>query len=175
MLGVLAKRARRIFEFGTCTGRTAYLLGRNAPHNAEIITLTLSPETAAQYQADEADPDSARWERIAKRESAHLQFLYEGTDAAEKILQIFGDSKEFDAREIAGTCDLVFIDGSHAYSYVASDSDKAFAMVAPGGFIAWHDFSPACPGVWRCLNEIATNHRLFHIKGTRLVLYRHPA
>jgi hypothetical protein len=86
ILGVLAKRARRIFEFGTCTGRAAYLLGRNAPHNAEIITLTLSPETAAQYQADEADPDSARWERIAKRESAHIQFLYEGTDAAGKIL-----------------------------------------------------------------------------------------
>src|SRR4051812_466211 len=34
ILGVLAKRAERLFEFGTCTGKTAYLWARNSPPNA---------------------------------------------------------------------------------------------------------------------------------------------
>jgi hypothetical protein len=34
ILAVLAKRAYRLFEFGTCTGKTAYLWGRNSPDDA---------------------------------------------------------------------------------------------------------------------------------------------
>ncbi|TVR95717.1 MAG: class I SAM-dependent methyltransferase [Rhodospirillales bacterium] len=170
LLSVMAKRARRIFEFGTCTGRTTYLLARNAPAAAEVVTITLSPETIEQYQPDGDDPESARWAAIATRESAASRFFYEGTDVAAKITQILGDSKNFDETPFAGSCDLVFIDGSHAYSYVKNDTAKAFRMVRRGGAVVWHDFSPACAGVWRYLNELGRTVPLMHVRGTRLVV-----
>ncbi len=133
ILCVLARKARRIFEFGTCTGRTAYLLARNAPADAEVVTITLSPESVDQYDADANDSASARWAEIAAAESAYSKFYYENTDVAGRITQLIGDSKAFDEAPYAGTCDLIFIDGSHAYSYVKSDSEKALRMVRPGG------------------------------------------
>ena len=36
------------------------------------------------------------------------------------------------SRRGQASCDLVFVDGSHAYSYVVSDSEKALELVAPG-------------------------------------------
>ena len=35
----------------------------------------------------------------------------------------------------------MFIDGSHDYNYVLSDSKNAFECVKDGGFIVWHDFN----------------------------------
>jgi hypothetical protein len=69
------------------------------------------------------------------------------------------------------------VDGSHAYSYVRSDSRKALEMVAPGGLILWHDyrgmFKPR--GVYRALNELAKEVPLVHIKGTSLIAHRRGA
>src|SRR5258706_12800396 len=44
VLAVLAKKARTIFEFGTCTGKTSYLMALNADLNASVVTLTLPPD-----------------------------------------------------------------------------------------------------------------------------------
>lgn len=174
ILAVLAKRARRIFEFGTCTGRTTYLMARNAPEDAVVETLTLDPGTLADYRRNDADPDARKWEKIALNESLNTRFYYEGTPIAHKVRQRFGDSMAFDETPLAGTCDLVFVDGSHAYSYVVSDSRKALAMVAPGGIVAWHDYSHRCPGVFKALNELAKELPLMHVKGTTLVIHRAP-
>lgn len=172
ILCALARRARTIFEFGTCTGRTTYLLARNAPTDAVIATITLSPETVAAYRPDPSDPDSAHWAEIARGESVYRSFYYEGTEVARKVQQILGDSKAFDETPWAGRCDLVFVDGSHAYSYVKNDSEKALRMARPGGFVIWHDFSPDCAGVWRYLNELGRTRELLHIRGTRLAVAR---
>jgi hypothetical protein len=51
VLAVLARRARCLFEFGTCTGKTAYLWARNAPDDARVVTLTLAPGERAEYSA----------------------------------------------------------------------------------------------------------------------------
>jgi predicted O-methyltransferase YrrM len=172
ILAVLAKRAGRIFEFGTCTGRTTYLMARNAPEDAVVETITLDPGTLADYRRNDADPDARKWEKIALSESLNTRFYYEGTPVAHKVRQHFGDSTAFDETPLARSCDLVFVDGSHAYSYVVSDSRKALAMVAPGGIVAWHDYSHRCPGVFRALNELAKELPLLHVTGTTLVVYR---
>ena len=77
----------------------------------------------------------------------------------------------------AGQCDLVFVDGSHAYSYVVSDSEKALQLVAPGGLVLWHDYAGPrhAKGVFRALNELARRIPLVRIEGTTLVAYRKPA
>ena len=44
ILAVLARRAKRMFEVGTCTGKTAYLWARNSPADARVTTVTLAPD-----------------------------------------------------------------------------------------------------------------------------------
>jgi predicted O-methyltransferase YrrM len=174
ILAVLAKRAKRLFEFGTCTGKTAYLWAANAPADAVITTLTLSPQALADYAAEAGDDPAAA--EAAAAESGSSSFLYTGTPEAAKIEQLYGDSKAFDETPYVGRCDLVFVDGNHAYSYVASDSAKALGMVRPGGVVIWNDYygPRRARGVWRALNELNRTHPLVHIAGTDLVAYRRP-
>jgi predicted O-methyltransferase YrrM len=175
MLAVLAKRATRMFEFGTCTGKTAYLWARNSPPDAHVVTVTLAPDHLSDYRQEATD--DAVDVRFALRESTHREFLYSGTAVAPKIEQLFADSKALDVSPWAGRCDLVFVDGSHAYSYVVSDSAKALELVAPGGVVLWHDYAGPrhAPGVYRALNELAARLPLVRLEGTTLVAYRRPA
>ncbi len=55
VLSVLAKKANTIFEFGTCTGKTAYLMAKNSTGNSRVITLTLSPDQITDYKNDSSD------------------------------------------------------------------------------------------------------------------------
>ena len=171
-LSVLAKRATRLFEFGTCTGKTAYLWSRNAPAGAEIVTITLSPEQQAEYAS--ADGDNVSDARFALQESSFVEFLYSGTPAAAAITQLFGDSKQFDESPYHDWADLIFVDGSHARSYVESDTQKAIAMVKPGGLIVWHDYAGEAhaPGVFQTLNDLSKSMALRHVRGTTFVVWR---
>lgn len=174
ILAVLSKRAKLLFEFGTCTGRTAYLWARNSPPDARIVTLTLSPAEIASYHREAGD--SATSTRIALAESAFDRFYYTGTPYAAKVVQLFGDSKAFDEEPWAGQCEVVFVDGSHARSYVASDSRKALRLVKPGGLVLWHDYRGYhLKGVFDTLNALSRELPLVHIHATSLVAYRRPA
>jgi hypothetical protein len=170
ILAVLAKDARRLFEFGTCTGKTAYLWARNQPVGGTVTTLTLPPDRLGSYQSAAGDDPTA--EAYAREESRFTRFLYTGTEAERRVVQLYGDSKEFDETPYLGACDMVFVDGSHAHSYVVSDTAKALTMVRPGGLVVWHDYSPECPGVFQALNRLATRIPLQHIQGTTLVAFR---
>jgi predicted O-methyltransferase YrrM len=168
----LARDASRIFEFGTCTGKTTYLLAANAPPNARVSSLTLEPDRVAEYRAAPGDAEDAR--RSALSESAFASFFYRGTPEAARIEQLYGDSKQFDETGYLGACDLVFVDGSHARSYVESDGRKALRMVKPGGVVLWHDYHGPrrARGVFDTLNKLAQELPLVHLQGTSLVAYR---
>jgi hypothetical protein len=170
----LAKTANRIFEFGTCTGKTTYLMAANSPPETKIATLTLGPEQLVQYRTDTKDTQTD--EKAALEESAFTEFFYTGTPEQSKIEQIFADSKNFDEASHTGQYDLIFIDGSHAQSYVESDSKKALRMVKPGGIVLWHDYRGPMrtQGVFHVLNDLCKKLPLVHLKGTCLVAYRHP-
>jgi len=174
ILAVLAKRARRMFEFGTCTGKTTYLWARNSPPEARVMTVTLPPDHLNDYKREATD--AARDVQYALRESSHTEFLYSDSPVAAKVEQLYADTKSLDVSPWAGSCDLVFVDGSHAYSYVVSDSAKALELVAPGGLVLWHDYKGPrmAPGVYRALNELAKRLPLVRIEGTTLVAYRRP-
>jgi predicted O-methyltransferase YrrM len=175
ILAVLAKRARTMFEFGTCTGKTAYLWARNSPPEARVVTVTLAPDHLGDYRREATDdPVDVQF---ALKESSHTEFLYSDSPVAAKVEQLFADSKALDVSPWAGRCDLVFVDGSHAYSYVVSDSAKALELVAPGGLVLWHDYAGPrhASGVYRALNELAERLPLVRLEGTTLVAYRRPA
>ncbi|MGH7590105.1 MAG: class I SAM-dependent methyltransferase, partial [Gemmatimonadales bacterium] len=175
ILAVLATQATRLFEFGTCTGKTTHVWAVNSPADATIHTLTLAPGHWDEYRPVRGDSPAAEAHALA--ESAFTEFYYSGTPTASKIEQRYGDSKAFDDTPFTGRCDLIFVDGSHAYSYVASDSAKALRMVAPGGVILWHDYRGPfgeTRDVYRYLNRLARTHELARFDRTSLVAYRAP-
>lgn len=174
ILSVLAKRAEHLFEFGTCTGKTAYLWSRNAAPGARVVTLTLAPSQRDAYVPAAGDDEIDT--RYARDESAFCEFLYSNTPAVESITQLFGDSKQFDDMPWQNWADLVFVDGSHARSYVESDSAKALRIVRPGGLVLWHDYAGRrhARGVFDALNALAGSLPLRHVRGTTFVAYRRP-
>ncbi len=49
---------------------------------------------------------------------------------------------------------LLFIDGLHDYDSVRADFEHFREWVAPGGFVAFHDYAPGFPGVTRFVDEL---------------------
>lgn len=174
ILCCLAKQSRNIFEFGTATGKTTYLMARSSPE-AKIVTLTLAPDQTGNSSHDKSDDAAAI--AAAKSESSFDTFVYSGSDVESRVAQHFGDSKAFDEGPYAQTMDLIFVDGDHTESYIRSDTEKAIRMLAPGGWLLWHDFRSAreAPGVWRFLHELQATRDLVHIEGTALVAWQKPA
>jgi predicted O-methyltransferase YrrM len=173
VLAALARGRRTLFEFGTATGKTTYLLARNSLDDGRVHTLTLPPDALDRYAAGGSDSGLA--EEKARAESRFTTFLYSGTAVESKIEQLYGDSKAFDETPWLGKCHLIFVDGSHAYSYVKSDTEKALRMLAPGGIILWHDYQPlrrSVRDVCRALDELARERRLVRLSRTTLVAYR---
>jgi len=173
VLAGLSKSAKKIFEFGTCSGKTTHVMALNTSEDAELFTLTIHPDEVDKLLFD--DRDDRRHREVAELEAKFTKFYYEGHPTEKKITQIFSDSKKFDESELIGKIDLVFIDGAHTRSYVENDTNKAFRMLSSQGVIVWHDYKPDAPDVFNYLNELSKRVELIHIKDTDLVMYRrHP-
>ncbi len=157
-------RARRIFEFGTYLGRTTYHLAL-APGIEQVFTLDLRP--AGEYPGDLKIGRAVR----AVHDRGLQGHFYQGTDAAQRVVQLHGDSRTFDYGPYAGRMDFVFVDGGHTYDLVANDTQRALTLIRPGGVIVWHDFAPKGRDVARLGREFARDRPLFWISDTSLLVY----
>ncbi|MBO6560147.1 MAG: class I SAM-dependent methyltransferase [Nisaea sp.] len=173
VMAALAKGTKRIFEFGTCTGKTAHVFALNAAPDAEIHTLTLHPDDLAALEFGLGDDKHHR--DVAAEESSFDTFFYNGQPTEKNIRQIFSDSKAYDESDLRGKVDLVFVDGAHTRTYVESDTRKALNMLAEDGVILWHDYKPDAPDVFAFLNDLSKQLPLVHIAETDLVMYRRTA
>ena len=99
ILAVLARRARRMFEFGTCTGKTAYLWARNsAAGRTRRRRVTLAPDHLDRLpRGGERRRRRTCSSRCASRRTP--TFLYTGTAVADKVEQLF--ARQQDARRLA--------------------------------------------------------------------------
>ena len=153
-----------IFEIGTLRGETSWLLAHNNP-KARVLTLDLpGPAAVPMAKLELTDPVYFRsWNRGES---------FAGTPEAHRITQLYGDSAVFDFSPYAGSVDLVFIDGSHSYSYVRSDTEAALTMLSPTGTIVWDDYTHY-PGVYTYLNSLSPkmDRPILHILPTRLAVY----
>lgn len=152
-----------IFEIGTYRGRTTTLLATCSPR-AIVHTLDLAPERML---------DGGCFQELNE---TLIGLRFRGHAAtASRIVQHYGDSRQFDYRPFHGNVDLVFVDASHAYEAVLSDSAAALRMVRPGGLIIWDDYHPVHgPGVMKALSELSVTTSLLWIRGTRLAVHRAP-
>ena len=161
----LAKKvdAHQVMEIGTYNGLTTWCLARNLPR-ATVHTLDLPAEETPALDLDPSDEDFRR--SFPKR-------VYELLPGAEGVTQLWGDSAVYDFRPFFGTCDLVYIDGSHSASYVSKDTENALQMASEGAAIVWDDYWRHTPGVKNVL-DARTDLELFRVRGTRLVVHLRP-
>lgn len=166
---VKSSKPERIFEFGTFDGRTTLNLAGNSDPDAVVYTLDLPREklnsTALAIALDDKlfidKPDSG--------------VRYKRNPLSKKIIQLFGDSAEFDFTPYLNTIDFIFIDASHSYDYVHNDTQIAMKLLRnKRGIILWHDYARVeeWEGLTRALNEFYASDPTFknlrHIRGTSL-------
>jgi predicted O-methyltransferase YrrM len=59
----------------------------------------------------------------------------------ENVIQLYGDSRNFDFGKLNRKFDLVFIDGDHHYDFVKSDTENIFRhLVHEKSIVVWHDY-----------------------------------
>jgi len=164
---VVAKvnEAKSIFEIGTFDGLTTLQLAINTPQDAGITTLDLKRDQVghARLRLEQHDMEFIDKPNIGDR--------YRKTEVEYKINQVYGDSATFDFSPFHNSIDFIFIDGSHHFEYVKSDSENAMKMLSENGVIIWHDFL-GWPGVTRYLLDLGKKMPLYHIKDTSLVIYK---
>ena len=154
-----------IFEFGTYRGETTWLLAHNLPQ-ARVYTLDLNgPEAihSARLELTDLDEYFREWDRGAR---------FRDTREAARITRLVGDSATFDFSPYRGAIDLVYVDASHSYSYVKSDTEAALTMLSTSGTIVWDDYTHYS-GIYAYLNQLAQrlDRPIYHLLGTRLAVY----
>lgn len=150
------------FEIGTFDGRTTENMAANQPENGKCFTLDLPAADVDNASLPLASGDKT----YINKSASGMRISARGR--SDRITQLYGDSGTFDFAPYYGQVDLMFVDGSHSYEYVMSDTEAAWKMVKPGGLILWHDYdSRWWPGVTRALNELQAGDARF--KGIRSV------
>lgn len=169
----LSKISKNIFEFGTCSGKTTYLMALNSNKDTKITTLTLNSDETSELEIKSKDNKVSYRNMI--NESIYNKFLFSGEEVSSKIEVIFENSMTFNHHKYKNMIDLIFIDGGHTYSVVKNDSEKSFDMLSENGIILWHDYVPgkkSASDVVRYLNQISKQKKIFSIKNTSLCFYK---
>ena len=172
IISTLSKISKNIFEFGTCSGKTTYLMGLNSPEDAKIISLTLNPNDVNEVKKNDVD-NKISYRNIIN-ESIYDKFMFSETTIEKKIQVIFQNSIDFDHNIFKNKMDLIFIDGGHTYSIVKNDTEKSFDMLKTNGIILWHDYVPgkkSAMDVVKYLNNLAKTKKIYKIKNTSLCFY----
>jgi len=159
-----------IFEFGTFNGFSTAHLAMNAPEGGRVYTIDL-PDGAAlpekNLSAHQAYDDLLTVEFKGRNAGR----FFAGGKAPGNIVQLRGDTLDYDFSAWHGKVDFCFIDACHSYKYVKSDSENAFRMLSRGGIIVWHDFDINHYDVFRYLNRLAGKNKLYIVPGTTLAVY----
>ena len=157
-----------IFEIGTFDGRSGLNLLANAPLESRLWTLDLP---ASQLGQTAFAVETTEQKYISKAVSgARIR----GTTWQTRTTFLQGDSGNFDFIPYHGRCDIVFVDGSHAASYVRHDAETAWKLWSKTrGGILFHDYDNYnWPGVSQVLEALAQSsgpyRELHRIRGTSL-------
>jgi hypothetical protein len=148
----LCIRPKRLMEIGSFRGYTALFLAQHTDEGAHIVTVDKNPEHGEAYKGN---PVASRIER-----------------------RVGNTNRELFAIDVPGSYDLIFIDADHSYEGVRRDTALALTLVAPRGYLVWHDYSnwgyfDGKNGVPEHLSELAERRGLplAHIAGSDLAFH----
>ena len=166
---VAAFQPKSIFEIGTFDGRTTLNMAANSPLDCRLTTLDLPK---AKIYDTELRIKSGDMKFIDKDQSG-TRFI--GSPYEARITQIYADSATHNYQAMQNSFDFIFIDGSHSYEYVISDTENCRKLLRNGkGTLVWHDYG--WPEVVKALNEYYRNDSWFaglkNIEGTTLAVLR---
>jgi hypothetical protein len=139
---------------------------RWTPEDAQVFTIDLvrgmNGARLGPFEQEVEVPQHAEWARFAN----HF-----GT--ASKAFFITADSPRYDFDRTA-PLEFVFVDGSHEFEHVQSDSRKAYEALAPGGWLVWHDFGSKVPWVKarEAVGKCAFEEGAIHVEGTEVAFLR---
>jgi hypothetical protein len=153
-----------VLEIGTFCGHTTKLLAQNLPR-AIVHTVDLPPD----FQAENDPVGTLPKDDFHLIASRCVGREFHGQPEAQRIVQHFGDTAAWDFAAAKGAT-FFFIDGSHTYEYVKSDSEKCWALCGGHGTFLWHDCGTDHPGVVRLLTEWRRDREreVVRIEGTTL-------
>jgi hypothetical protein len=171
---VQAVSPRLIVEYGTGRGSGTVGFAANAPKDARVYTVDLDRNERGEYTD------------VILRGASDVGSAYKSSPHAGCVTQVLvrpGQPMPPVLAALAGTVDLVFVDGDHTYQGVRTDTLAALELAAPNATIVWHDFydfpdyigqGPDRRGVFPWLNEFAAQqtYQLFHVSGTYIVVGR---
>lgn len=143
-----------IFEIGTFNGKTTLNLAANTAEETRIFTVDLPKKDLAKtiFRIKSGE------KKFINKQESGIQFI--GTKYENRIVQIYSDSASLDYEQFKNKMDFVFIDGSHSYEYVKSDTINALTLLRNGkGIIMWHDYG--WNEVVQALNEFYLNDKIF--------------
>lgn len=168
LLASIAKHLnpKKIFEIGTCLGRTTINLAANAEDLEVLHTLNLQ---------DNSSSDKKSWFaqdlKLYQKTKNEIGILFKKPPYDDKIFQLWGDSRNFDFSRYKDI-DMVFIDANKKYEYVYSDSSNAFNIISEKGVIVWHDYNYA-DEVTTAVDSFARDKNLsiYNIYKTTLAVY----
>ena len=176
IIASLSRISKNIFEFGTCSGKTTYLMALNSNKNSKITSITLDPDRVSSFS--KKDKDNKISFRNIKNESIYNKFLFFNSEEEKKINVIFQNSLDFNEEKFKKKMDLIFIDGGHTYSIIKSDTEKAFKMINSNGIILWHDYVPgkkSSKDVVRYIDKISKTKNIKLIKNTSICCYKNSS
>jgi predicted O-methyltransferase YrrM len=157
-------RPKTFFEIGTYDGFSTLHLQKNAPADAVIYTLDLPQDKTDIILKN----DLIEAHRDIKNINLNTHRRFQANSG---IVELLGDSMNFDYSPYGGKVDFIFVDANHSYAYVKQDTENAFRMLSPRGVILWHDYDFIHPGVFKLINEIAKKKKIFYIERTRYALF----
>ncbi|MBI2353857.1 MAG: class I SAM-dependent methyltransferase [Deltaproteobacteria bacterium] len=163
LLKVIAPRT--IFEFGTYLGETTLMFAENS--SAQIFTLDLG----AACDSELLDG----YEQKNLGQSLCQKKLFDDASHRERIVELFGDSTQFDFAPYREAMDFILIDGGHHMQVVRSDTENAFCMITKDrpACIVWHDYRNPNYQITEYLDELSDAIPLFHVEETKYVFSFH--
>lgn len=148
---VALAKPKRVLELGSFRGYSAYGIASHLDDGARLVTVDCDPNHGEAYR------DTPLEARIERRVGYIAPELF--------------------AADPPGQYDFIFIDADHRYGAVKHDTETVLPLLAPGGWIVWHDyanwgfFNGGC-GVPEYLAELSKDRLVVHLSGSNMAMHR---